>query len=105
MKDSVFTPEQAAKIGARLGREVEAWLSDHTVEPQYSPERVAELLEVSLRTVAGYKDDYETSAGRSGLGPWIKYSHKVTRIKASSLNRFIDAHTVAAAPALEGVES
>lgn len=96
MSDSVFTPEQVAKISARLGREFEAWLRDHTVEPHYSAERVAELLEVSERTVWSYVEDYEVSGGKSGLGPVVKLSHKVVRIPGSAVNRLLAARSVQA---------
>jgi hypothetical protein len=96
MNGSVFTPEQVAKISARLGREFEAWLRDHTVEPHYSAERVAELLEVSERTVWSYVEEYEMTEGKAGLGPVVKLSHKVVRIPGSAVNRLLAARSVQA---------
>jgi predicted transcriptional regulator len=83
-------------VAKRLGREIEAWLRDSTVEQRYSAERAAELLEVSVRTVWNYVDEYEASAGRAGLGPVEKLSHKVVRIPASALNRFLASKRISA---------
>lgn len=92
-----LTPEQITKLAGKLGREVEAWLRDHTVEPHYSAERAAELLEVTERTIWNYVDLYDRTGGRDGIGPYVKISHKVVRIPASAVNRFLRSRTIAAA--------
>ncbi len=92
-----LTTEQITKLTARLGRDVEAYLRDRMVEKHYSADALAELIEVSARTVWSWIEKYETSAGREGLGPVVKLSHKNVRIPASSVNRMLKAHTVDAA--------
>lgn len=92
-----FTPEQISKLTAIIGRDLAAWLSDRTVEPHYSAERAAELLEVSQRTIWNYVYQYDTTGGREGLGPVVKLSHKAVRIPASALNRFLRSRTISAA--------
>lgn len=87
-------PDQLAKVTARLGREIEEWLRDHTVEPHYSAERVAELLEVTVRTVWNYVDVGERTLGKDGIYPVVKISHKVVRIPASSINRWLQSKTI-----------
>lgn len=91
-----LTPEQASKVSTRIGRELEAWLRDRTVEPHYSAEGAAELLQVTKRTIWSYVDAGERSSGRDGIYPVVKLSHKVIRIPASSINRFLKARTIAA---------
>lgn len=90
-----ITQEQLAKVSARLGRELEAWLRDHTVEPHYSAEDAAELLHVTKRTIWSYVDIGEASRGKDGIYPVVKLSHKVIRIPASSINRFLKSRTIA----------
>lgn len=90
-----LTPDQVAKVAKRLGVELEDWLRDHTVEPHYSAERAAELLEVSERTIWNYVDTWASSGGKEGIGPVVKLSHKVVRIPASALNRFLASRTIA----------
>ena len=92
-----FTPEQITRISARIGRDIEGWLKDCTVEPHYSAERVAALLEVSERTVWSHIETYELTGGKEGLGPFVKLSHKCVRIPASAVNRLLKACTVDAA--------
>jgi len=97
-----FSPTQAERISARLAREVEKWMRDRSVEPHYSVESLAELLEVTERTIWNYLELYEKSAGREGIGPYVKISNKVVRIPASSVNRMLSAKTIDA-PALVAV--
>lgn len=91
---SEFSTEQLSKISSRLGKELEEWLRDHTVERHYSAEEVAELLCVTARTVWNYVDQGARSSGEEGIYPVVKLSHKVVRIPASSLNRFLKSRTV-----------
>lgn len=91
-----FTADQLEKVSTRVSREVEEWLRDHTVEPHYSAEAAAAMLEVTVRTIWNYVDAGERSSGREGIYPVVKLSHKVVRIPASSINRFLKARTVAA---------
>ena len=100
-----LTQEQIDLLTARLGTKREAWLRNATVEPHYSAEKTAELLEVTVRTVWNYVELYETSGGRDGIGPVVKISHKVVRIPASALNRFLQARTVDAAALVRGKEN
>lgn len=92
-----LSPEQIAKLTARLGRDLEGWLRDRTVEKHYSADALAEMLEVAPRTVWSWIDAYETSGGKQGLGPVVKLSHKCVRIPASAVNRMLRAHTIDAA--------
>ncbi len=94
MSQAHFTDEQMVRISARLGRELDAWLRDRNVEPHYSVGTLAELLEVSERAVWGYVEDYERSGGREGIGPFVKISHKVVRVPASAVRRFLAAKTI-----------
>ena len=98
-----FSPDQLKRIVARLGAQLEAWLAEHTVEKHYSAASLADLLEVAERSVENYLELYETSGGREGIGPYVKISHKVKRVPASSVNRFLRAKTIDAA-ALAGGE-
>lgn len=91
-----LTPDQASRVSARVGRELEAWLRDRTVEPHYSAEGAADLLQVTKRTIWSYVDAGERSGGRDGIHPVVKLSHKVIRIPASSINRFLKSRTIAA---------
>jgi hypothetical protein len=92
-----LTEEQIQRITARLGRETAAWLRDRSVEKHYSAEALAEILEVAVRSVWNYIELYESTAGREGIGPVVKISHKVVRIPASAVNRFLRAKTIDAA--------
>lgn len=76
------------------GRDVESFLRERTVEQHYSADALAELIEVSPRTVWSWIERYEASAGKEGLGPVVKLSHKNVRIPASAVNRMLAAHTV-----------
>lgn len=71
-------------------------LRDGFVEQHYSAATVAERLEVTERTVWNYVDAYDRSGGSEGIGPTVKLSHKVVRIPASAVNRFLKARTIAA---------
>lgn len=93
-----LTSEQLNKVTARIGREIEEWLREHTVEPHYSAERTAELLEVTLRTVWNYVDLGDRTQGKEGIYPVVKLSHKVVRIPASSINRLLKSKTITIAP-------
>ena len=97
-----LSPEQITKLTNRLGRDLEGWLRDRTVEPHYSAPRLAELMEVAERTVWTWIDRYDTSTGKEGLGPVVKLSHKCVRIPASSVNRMLQACTVDAAALVRG---
>jgi hypothetical protein len=97
-----FSDEQIQRIVSRLGKEAEAWLRDRSVEKHYSAESLAELLEVTERTVWNWLDRYEETAGKDGIGPFVKISHKVVRIPASSVNRWLRAKTIDAAALAEG---
>lgn len=85
--------EAERRITRRLIEEFETWLKERQVEPHYSVERVAELLEVTERTVHNYIELGERTAGAEGIWPTIKLSHKVLRIPASAVNRFIRARS------------
>lgn len=94
---SDFTDSQLERISRQLAGELDRWMRTHTLEPHYTVETVAELLQVKRRTVWNYLLKYEQSAGREGLGPFIKLSHKVVRIPASAVQRLLKAKTVDAA--------
>lgn len=66
------------------------------IEKQYTAAEVADLLGVTERTVWNYVERGETSRGKDGIYPVVKLSHKVVRLPASSVNRFLKARTVAA---------
>lgn len=91
-----FPPEALSRVSARIGRELEAWLRDHTVEPHYDAETAAQMLHVTVRTIWRYVDAGARSEGREGIYPVVKLTHKVVRIPASSINRFLQAHTLKA---------
>lgn len=97
-----LSQEQLRRLAARIGRDLEAWLESHTVEPHYSVDTLALALEVTDRTVWKYIELYETTAGKDGIGPVVKLSHKVVRIPASAVRRFLKSRTIEAqAPATE----
>lgn len=99
-----LTPEQFAKVSAKIGREVEDWLRDQTVEPHYSVEKVAELLMLTPRQIERYIELGNTTNGREGIHPVCKLSFKTMRIPSSSVNRFLQRCTIAtAAPSTEEV--
>lgn len=102
---SDISAEQLGKLANLLGREFAAYVRDRTVESHYSAERAAELLEVTVRTIWNYVDQYETSGGKAGLGPVVKLSHKVVRIPASSINRLLKSRLIAAPPAEDLMEA
>lgn len=89
-----FTPDQLRKLAERIGRDIESWLRDHTIEPHYSVETLAAALEVTERTIWNYVDLYKTSQGKDGIGPVVKLSYKVVRIPASSIKRFLAPRTI-----------
>jgi len=91
--------EHLAKVAGRLGRELEEWLKDKTVEPHYSIETAAELLEVSKVSIRRHIEAGQRSQGKEGIYPVVKLSYKVIRIPASALNRFLGRHTIAIQPA------
>jgi hypothetical protein len=98
-----LSPEQISKLTARLGREIEAWLRTGAVEQHYSAPALAEVLQVSERTIWVWIDLYESSSGKEGIGPVVKLSHKTVRIPASSVHRMLRSRTVDAA-ALAGTD-
>jgi hypothetical protein len=75
-------------------RVLQAVLREGVLEQHYSAASVAERLEVSERTVWNYVDDYARTAGQEGIGPVVKLSHKVVRIPASAVNRFLKARRI-----------
>lgn len=84
-------------------RQILRAVRDGSVEQHYSAATVAERLDVTERTVWNYVELYETSGGKEGIGPVVKVSHKVVRIPASAVNRFLRGRTIeVAAPAKEG---
>lgn len=91
-----LTPDQLVKVSNRIGRDVAAYLADRTVEPHYSAEETAKLLSVTVRTIWNYVEVGDRSGGSDGIFPVVKLSHKVVRIPASSINRFLNARTIAA---------
>lgn len=90
-----FTDQQLQKISSRLSRDIDDLLRDRTVEAHYSAEAAAEVLHVSVRTIWNYVNLGERTGGREGIHPVAKLSHKVVRIPASAINRFLKARTVA----------
>lgn len=70
------------------------------VEKHYTAAEVAELLGVTERTVWNYVAAGERSRGKDGIFPTVKLSHKVVRIPARAVNKFLKSRTVAA-PAME----
>ncbi len=100
-----FTTEQLAKISGKLGREVEDWLRNHTVEPHYTVEQLAELMgKVTERTIWNWVELGKTTNGDDGIFPIVKISHKVVLLPASSINRFLKAHTIAGPAQVEAQE-
>lgn len=95
-----LSEEQLQRLARRLGRSLEAVVERGFVEQHYAAGEVAELLGVTERTVRNYVEAYETTGGREGLGPTVKLSHKVVRIPASAVNRFLEARRVQTAPPL-----
>ena len=76
------------------------------VEKHYTAAEVAALLGVTERTVWNHVEAGKRSRGRDGIFPVVKLSHKVVRIPARAVNKFLKARTLAAAgaePAKEGV--
>ena len=67
------------------------------IEKHYTAADVAQLLGVTTRTVWNYIDRGERSQGRDGIYPVVKLSHKVVRIPARAVNRFLKTRTIAAA--------
>ena len=95
MSETAFTHEQFGKVSARLAREIEAWLRDHTVEPHYTAEQAAELLGgCTVRTVWNHVKLWQTSGGKDGIGPIVKVSHKSVLIPASAINRWLASRTI-----------
>lgn len=68
-----------------------------SVEQHYSTGSLAELLQVTERTIHTYLDQYDSTSGREGLGPVVKLSHKAMRIPASSVRRWLESRTIDAA--------
>jgi transposase len=101
MTELNLTADQLSKVSARMTREVEEWLRDKTVEPHYSVETLAELLEVDQRAVERYIALGKSSNGREGIHPVCRLSFKTMRIPASSVNRFLQRCTIAAPSAVE----
>lgn len=66
------------------------------VEKHYTAAEVAQLLGVTERTVWNYVERGERTTGKDGIFPVVKLSHKVVRIPARAVNRFLKVHTVAA---------
>ena len=93
-----LTDPQLRRITRRIGAELELWLRERTVELHYSAEEAAELLRVTPRTVWAYVERGERTEGREGIWPVVKLSHKVVRLPASSINRFLRQHTIALEP-------
>lgn len=67
------------------------------VEKHYSVTELAELLGVAERTVWNYIARGEKSQGKDGIYPVVKLSHKVVRVPARAVNKFLKARTVEAA--------
>lgn len=57
------------------------------VEPQLSPEEVAQRLGVSLSSVWRWIE-------KGKIAPVRKLGHRITRIPASAVNRFLEGQTV-----------
>jgi DNA-binding XRE family transcriptional regulator len=66
------------------------------VEKHYTAAELADLLGVSERTIWIYVEKGETTKGKDGIYPVVKLSHKVVRIPARAVNKFLKARTVAA---------
>jgi hypothetical protein len=90
-----LTDQQLQRVTNRLSRDIEEHLRDRTVEVHYSAEAAAEILHVSVRTIWNYVKLGERTRGREGIHPVAKLSHKVVRIPASAINRFLKARMVA----------
>lgn len=86
--------EQLRKLAERVGRDVEAWLRDRTLEPHYDASQIATALGITERTVWKYVELYASSGGKDGIGPVVKLSHKVVRVPASVINRFLKSRTI-----------
>ena len=75
-------------------RALQATLRENVLEQHYSAATVAERLEVTERTIWNYVELYETTRGEEGIGPVLKISHKVVRIPASSVNRWLKSKRI-----------
>ena len=77
------------------------------VEKHYTAAEVAELLGVTERTVWNHVEAGKRSRGRDGIFPVVKLSHKVVRIPARAVNKFLKARTMTAGaePAAEEVQT
>jgi len=64
------------------------------IEKHYSAEELAEVLGLTKRTVWSYVQLGQRSQGKEGIYPIVKLSHKVVRIPASAVQRFLKARTV-----------
>lgn len=65
------------------------------VEPRLSPETMARLAEVDEATVFTWLREFETSQGKSGLGPKEKLGHRTVRVRASVFDAFLRSKEVA----------
>lgn len=68
--------------------------ANRVLEEQLSPDEVARRLGVSVSTVWAYVRQYRETKGKDGIGPARKLSHRVTRIPASAVNRFLEGREV-----------
>ena len=59
------------------------------IEQQYSVSEVAKLLGIGPATVWRYVQDGKRTDGLDGIWPVYKLSHKVVRIPAGAVHRFL----------------
>lgn len=64
------------------------------LEEHLSVAEIAERLGVDESTVWREIRTFKESKGAQGIGPTFKLGHRITRVPASAVNRWLEAHTV-----------
>lgn len=65
-----------------------------STEQQYSYAEAAKLLGVSYSTVRALVNEGLRTGGKAGIFPIYKLSHKLVRIPASAINRYLESRRV-----------
>ncbi len=63
-----------------------------SLEQHYSVPEVAALLGVDESTVWRQLKLYRETEGEHGIGPAFTLGHRLTRVPASGVNRYLEAH-------------
>lgn len=64
------------------------------VEQRLSPEECARIAGVDAATVFAWKREFESSQGKSGLGPWERLGHRTVRVRGSVFDAFLRSKEV-----------